>query len=101
MGCAHCHKGFLGRTGIFQVMPVSPAMQQLILQEAGQQTLAELAQREGVGTLRQAGLQKVLQGITSMNEVLANTHIHGHGHSHSPGLAPSQTQRQSQPHFGT
>ena len=74
-------------------------MQQLILQEAGQQTLAELAQREGVGTLRQAGLQKVLQGITSMNEVLANTHIHGH--SHSPGLAPSQTQRQSQPHFGT
>ena len=78
-------------------------MQQLILQEAGQQTLAELAQREGVGTLRQAGLQKVLQGITSMNEVLANTHIHGHGHghSHSPGLAPSQPQRQSQPHFGT
>ena len=80
-------------------------MQQLILQEAGQQTLAELAQREGVGTLRQAGLQKVLQGITSMNEVLANTHSHTHSHNythnHSPGLTPSQTQRQSQPHFGT
>ena len=64
-------------------------MQQLILQEAGQQTLAELAQHEGVGTLRQAGLQKVLQGITSMNEVLANTHGHGHAQS------------QPHPHFGT
>jgi hypothetical protein len=48
-------------------------MQALILQEAGPQTLAEQARREGVGTLRLAGLQKVLQGITSLNEVLAHT----------------------------
>jgi type IV pilus assembly protein PilB len=98
VGCAHCHKGFLGRTGIFQVMPVSTAMQQLILQEAGPQTLAEQAQREGVGTLRLAGLQKVLQGITSMNEVLANTHGHdqskdlGNGHSRWQAPPPSQPQ---------
>jgi type IV pilus assembly protein PilB len=73
VGCAHCHKGFAGRTGIFQVMPISPDMQTLILQEAGTQTLAEQAQREGVSTLRVAGLRKVLQGITSLDEVLANT----------------------------
>jgi type IV pilus assembly protein PilB len=73
VGCAHCHKGFAGRTGIFQVMPISPDMQNLILQEAGTQALAEQAQREGVSTLRVAGLRKVLQGITSLDEVLANT----------------------------
>jgi type IV pilus assembly protein PilB len=73
VGCAHCHKGFAGRTGIFQVMPVSPEMQQLILQEAGSQAMGALAQREGVSTLRLAGLRKVLQGVTSLDEVLANT----------------------------
>lgn len=73
VGCAHCHKGFAGRTGIFQVMPVSTEMQNMILHDAGQQALTQQAQREGVGTLRLAGLRKVLQGITSLDEVLANT----------------------------
>lgn len=73
VGCAHCHKGFSGRTGIFQVMPVSADMQTLILQEAGSQVLAQQAQREGVIGLRAAGLRKVLQGITSLDEVVANT----------------------------
>jgi type IV pilus assembly protein PilB len=73
VGCRHCHKGFAGRTGIFQVMPISPDMQRLILQEAGSQALAEFAQHEGVSTLRLAGLRKVRQGVTSLDEVLANT----------------------------
>ena len=72
-GCAHCHKGFSGRTGIFQVMPVSPAMQTLVLNDAGSQALELQAQREGVASLRVAGLRKVLQGITSLDEVLAAT----------------------------
>ena len=76
VGCAHCHKGFAGRTGVFQVMPVSADMQALILQEAGHQALTRQAQREGVGSLRLAGLRKVLQGITSIEEVMALTH-HG------------------------
>jgi type IV pilus assembly protein PilB len=54
-------------------MPVSTDMQALILQEAGHQALTRQAQREGVGSLRLAGLRKVLQGITSLDEVLANT----------------------------
>ncbi len=73
MGCVHCYKGFSGRTGIFQVMPVSAEMQALILQESGSQVLTQQAQREGVPSLRLAGLRKVLQGITSLDEVLANT----------------------------
>lgn len=73
VGCAQCHKGFSGRTGIFQVMPMSAAMQQLVLHEAGIQDIEQQAQREGVTSLRQAGLRKVLQGITSLDEVLAAT----------------------------
>ena len=72
-GCAQCHKGFKGRTGIFQVMPVSTAMQELILQDASGLALARQAQREGVRSLRQAGLRKVWSGETSLDEVLAAT----------------------------
>ena len=73
VGCPQCHKGFTGRTGIFQVMPVSAEMQQLVLQEAGIQEMARQARSEGVSSLRLAGLRKVLQGITSLDEVLAAT----------------------------
>ncbi len=72
-GCPHCHKGFKGRSGIFQVMPVSSAMQSLILQEAGTPALEALASREGMRSLREAGLRQVLAGITSLDEVLAAT----------------------------
>ena len=73
VGCAHCHKGFSGRTGIFEVMPVSPVMQDLVLQEASIQDMTQQARREGVNSLRIAGLRKVLQGITSLDEVLLAT----------------------------
>ncbi len=73
VGCPQCHKGFAGRTGIFQVMPMSAEMQQLVLQEAGIQEMAKQARLEGVSSLRMAGLRKVLQGITSLDEVLAAT----------------------------
>ena len=72
-GCAHCHKGFAGRTGIFQVMPMSAAMRALVLSEASTPALAAQAAREGVASLRMAGLRKVMQGITSLEEVLAAT----------------------------
>lgn len=73
VGCAHCHKGFSGRTGIFQMMPMSAAMQALVLREEGLPALTQQAQREGVASLRRAGLRKVLQGVTSLDEVLLNT----------------------------
>lgn len=72
-GCPQCHKGYAGRTGIFQVMPVSARMQQLVLSQAGHQELAAQARLEGHRSLRQAGLHKVLQGLTSAEEVLAIT----------------------------
>lgn len=75
-GCPHCHKGFKGRTGIFQVMPVSNALQDLIVQEADFLKLERQARQEGMRSLRQAGLRKVLTGDTSLEEVLAATREH-------------------------
>ena len=73
VGCPACHKGYKGRTGIFQIMPVSAAMQDLILKEVGGLDLAQQARREGLRSLRQAGLRKAIAGITSIEEVLSAT----------------------------
>lgn len=72
-GCADCHKGFKGRTGIFQVMPLTEAMRELVLQDASSMALARQAQQEGLQTLREVGMRKVLSGVTSLEEVLSAT----------------------------
>ena len=74
VGCAHCLNGYKGRVAIHQVMPVTPGIQQLILQQASTQALADQAEADGVRTLRQAGMLKVLAGETSLQEVQAATH---------------------------
>ena len=73
LGCPSCDKGYKGRIGLFQVMPVSDAMQTLILNDAPTQALSALAAQEGVRTLRKAGWLKVRQGLTSIEEVMALT----------------------------
>jgi type IV pilus assembly protein PilB len=75
-GCAQCHKGYWGRIGIFQLMPISIVLQHLILQDAGRSALAAQAEKEGVMSLRHAGLRQAALGITSISEVLAHTDIH-------------------------
>ena len=72
-GCSACHKGFRGRTGIFQVMPMTDTLRELVLQDTSGLELARQAQREGVRSLREAGLRKVFAGETSLDEVLAAT----------------------------
>ena len=54
--------------GIFQVMPVGTALQTLLLQEAGLQALREQATREGMPGLRAAGLWRVLDGTSALEE---------------------------------
>lgn len=75
-GCAQCHKGYWGRVGIFQLMPVTTVLQNLILQDAGRSALAAQAEKEGVMSLRHAGLRQAAMGITSISEVLAHTDMH-------------------------
>jgi len=72
--CDRCKgSGFKGRVGIYQVMPVSEAMQRLIMSGATALDLAEQAKKEGVKDLRLSGLLKVKQGVTSLDEVLSTT----------------------------
>jgi type IV pilus assembly protein PilB len=75
-GCTQCHKGYWGRIGIFQLMPITPALQHLILQDAGRSALSAQADKEGVLSLRHAGLVQAALGITSIAEVLAHTDVH-------------------------
>jgi len=73
-GCDRCKgTGYKGRVGIYQVMPISEEMQRLILSGASALDLAAQAKTEGVKNLRESGLLKVKQGMTSLDEVLSTT----------------------------
>lgn len=68
-GCNHCNDGYKGRIGIYEVMPISKDMARLIMEGAGSLDLAAQARKEHVPDLRQAGLEKVRLGITSLEEI--------------------------------
>jgi len=73
-GCEACNDtGYKGRVGIYQVMPVSEAMNRIIMQNGNAIDIAKQARHEGVKDLRQSGLLKVKQGTTSLEEVEAVT----------------------------
>ncbi|PKO45563.1 MAG: type IV-A pilus assembly ATPase PilB [Betaproteobacteria bacterium HGW-Betaproteobacteria-3] len=75
VGCSACNNGYKGRVGIYQVMPISEEIQRIILRDGSALEIAEQAEREGVRSLRQSGLHKVRQGLTSLEEVLAVTNV--------------------------
>ena len=68
-GCKQCNDGYKGRLGIFQVMEVSETMGRIIMEGGNAMQIAEQAVLEGVIDLRQAGLNKVKDGVTSLEEV--------------------------------
>ncbi len=68
-GCKQCNDGYKGRIGIFQVMEVSETMGRIIMEGGNAIQLADQAVIEGVIDLRRAGLNKVKEGITSLEEV--------------------------------
>ncbi len=73
-GCDHCKgTGYKGRVGIYQVMPITDDMRQLIMRNGNALDIAEQGRKEGVLDLRQAGLRKVRAGITSLEEIEAVT----------------------------
>lgn len=73
-GCERCKGGgFKGRVGIYQVMPVTEEIQRIIMADGNSMDIAAQAKREGVKDLRQSGLLKVKQGVTSLDEVLSTT----------------------------
>lgn len=76
VGCAECgDKGYKGRIGLYQVMPISEKIQELILTGGTAMDIAQQAKADGVLTLREAGLAKVKDGLTSLEEVCNVTNI--------------------------
>ncbi|MFZ2986792.1 type IV-A pilus assembly ATPase PilB [Ideonella sp.] len=73
VGCSSCNNGYRGRLGIYQAMPITEAIQRLILANGSAVDLAMQARREGVRDLRQSGLLKVRLGATSLEEVISAT----------------------------
>jgi type IV pilus assembly protein PilB len=74
VGCEVCkNSGYKGRTGLYQVMPISEQINTIIMKNGNAIEIAAQAKREGVKDMRQAGLVKVRQGITSLEEVEAVT----------------------------
>ena len=75
VGCSLCNNGYKGRLGIYQVMPITEEIQKIILRDGSSMEIAKQAELEGVRSLRQSGLHKVKQGLTSLEEVLGVTNI--------------------------
>ena len=68
-GCDQCTDGYKGRVGIYQVMPVSAAMGRIIMDGGNSLDIAKQADEEGIIDLRRAGLNKVKEGATSLEEI--------------------------------
>jgi len=69
VGCKSCNDGYKGRLGIFQVMEVTESMGRIIMEGGNAIQIAEQAESEGVIDLRRAGLNKVRDGLTSLEEI--------------------------------
>ena len=69
VGCKACSDGYKGRVGIYQVLPITEAISHIILEGGSAQQIADQAGRDGVWDLRRSALQKVKDGITSLEEI--------------------------------
>ncbi|MFC1748189.1 type IV-A pilus assembly ATPase PilB [Pseudomonadota bacterium] len=68
-GCDQCTDGYKGRVGIYQVMPISEEMGRIIMSGGNAIDIADQAKKEGIPDLRESGLKKVVQGLTSLEEI--------------------------------
>ena len=76
VGCERClGGGYKGRVGIYQIMPITPAIEKIILAHGNSMEIAAQSELEGVRSLRRSGLMKVKQGLTSLEEVLGCTNV--------------------------
>jgi type IV pilus assembly protein PilB len=69
VGCDQCTKGYKGRTGVYQVMPISEEMKRLVMEGRNAIDLADRAAHEGIPDIRQSALKKVRDGVTSIDEM--------------------------------
>jgi type IV pilus assembly protein PilB len=69
VGCKQCNDGYKGRVGIYQVMPVTETIGRIILEGGNAVQIAEQSEKDGVWSLRRSALQKVKDGLTSLEEI--------------------------------
>ncbi len=73
-GCSHCRNtGYHGRTGIFELIPMSRSIRGLVFDQANEDEIRQQAMKDGMQSLRESGIKKVLAGITTVHEVLRST----------------------------
>lgn len=69
IGCEKCTEGYKGRVGIYEVMPITPKIADVIMQGGNSLEIAAIAEQEGINNLRKSGLLKASQGVTSITEI--------------------------------
>ncbi|KTT39479.1 general secretion pathway protein GspE, partial [Pseudomonas oryzihabitans] len=69
IGCEDCNAGYRGRVGIYEVVKITPALQQMIMEEGNSIEISARMREEGFNDLRRSGLVKAMQGITSLEEI--------------------------------
>ena len=69
VGCSGCTGGYRGRTGIFEVLPMSNAISEIVMSQASAVEIEKQARLDGVNSMRRSGLLKVAQGITTLEEI--------------------------------
>ena len=69
VGCAECREGYKGRVGIYEVMKVTPEISRIIMEDGNAIQIADASDKAGFNNLRRSGLVKVMQGVTSLQEV--------------------------------
>jgi general secretion pathway protein E len=73
-GCLHCREtGYMGRTGIYEILPMSEKIRRLVSQQAGSLDIFKTAREEGLRTLKEAGIEKVFRGATTVTEMVRVT----------------------------
>ncbi len=75
VGCSECNNGYKGRVGIYQSCPSPRRCKKLFYEDGSALEIANQARKEGVKSLRESGLHKVKQGVTSLEEVIAVTNL--------------------------
>ena len=69
-GCAYCNNtGYRGRIGVYEIMPITPALREVISRGGGAEEIQKVALKEGLTTLRLGAAKLVLKGVTSISEV--------------------------------
>lgn len=69
VGCSECREGYKGRVGLYEVMKVTPEIARIIMEDGNAIEIADASSRAGFDNLRRSGLKKVMQGVTSLQEI--------------------------------